>query len=40
MEERTFREAIMLDALLFIAVIVGAAVLINKLFPKIEGGGG
>lgn len=29
----------MLDALLFIAVIVGCAIVINKLFPKIEGGG-
>lgn len=30
----------MLDALLFIAVVVGGVLLINKLFPKIEGGGG
>ncbi len=30
----------MLDGLLFIGVIVVCAILINKLFPKIEGGGG
>jgi hypothetical protein len=30
----------MWDALLFLAIVVGGAVIINKLFPKIEGGGG
>jgi hypothetical protein len=30
----------MLDALLFLAIVVGGAIIINKLFPKIEGGGG
>lgn len=30
----------MLDALLFLAIIVVGAIVISKLFPKIEGGGG
>lgn len=30
----------MLDALLFFALLVGGAIVVNKLFPKIEGGGG
>ncbi|KAF0233950.1 MAG: hypothetical protein FD177_1362 [Desulfovibrionaceae bacterium] len=30
----------MLDALLFLGIIVGGVLIVNKLFPKIEGGGG
>lgn len=30
----------MLDALIFIAIVIAGVILINKLFPKIEGGGG
>ena len=29
----------MLDALLFIAIVVGGVIILNKLFPKVEGGG-
>lgn len=30
----------MLDALLFLGIIVCGVLIVNKLFPKIEGGGG
>lgn len=30
----------MLDALLFLGIIVAGVLIVNKLFPKIEGGGG
>lgn len=30
----------MLDALLFLGIIVGGVLIVNKLFPKIQGGGG
>lgn len=30
----------MLDALLFLALVVGGAIIVNKVFPKIEGGRG
>lgn len=30
----------MMDALLFLGIIVGGVLIVNKLFPKIEGGGG
>lgn len=30
----------MLDALLFLGIIIGGVLIVNKLFPKIEGGGG
>ncbi len=30
----------MWDALLFLAIIVGGAIIVNKLFPKMDGGGG
>lgn len=29
----------MLDALLFLAIMVGGVILLNKLFPKVKGGG-
>lgn len=30
----------MWDALLFFVLVVGGVILLNKLFPKIDGGGG
>ena len=30
----------MWEALLFFAIVVGGAILVNKLFPNVKGGGG